>query len=857
MAEPKAGNFGVWKKPSNNSRKRSYRDGKPKDTRLLFREREVAKSESRHKDKHNNELYSKDRRSVHSHKRTEEEDSHRHRYRRSPSLRKYDSREGKVAAKTRRDSNDEVSDKRSKKHKCKHRRQHEEEKTVVEQLVVSNNDDKIKKCRHTHRHRHHKKCKHRHLDEKQSSPPKTLSVEVRNNEHFSPSRMQKPSERIKSNAHLDVTPLDSKEIYAEGDKIFVNVNFCKPAINECEGDISEAKELCDKSAEKLNAPLPGVSSEINAIISKPGDPPKKDVKLVSKSKTEFDIFWDDNSEAKSMKSNGNDNETDASVSTNGIAFDTSPKKKTEHDFLPRSLLTEVKGLSLKTNPVIAETAFATTPPHTPPNTEDPKSVASSLDQTMPTPTQDESQVDSLKDNSNASISNSINSPVTPLSSSVASPKGRVADIYDPEAPLENTDDKFDSKAKNGAKSDVPRCNSSPVKRVFSPERTVTDVLKSRVPTKTTPVKAPKLEKPNVFSSHVTSTTVSTTSTALTNLMRLLPQPVLSSQSSAQNTSFITNKQLVHQQPKAICEQQQLHQLLQTASSITSLLKNFPVTNQSSTFSKAHHNHDVNEVVDMDVDSPHSPPASAPITSTTNKSGIRGSFLTSNPAMKPVIDQLMKAVQMKQTANHKTSANHTEVSNATFKRPIPSESTKRYRGESSVSLSSKSKHQNHGHHSSVKTKFSVPSDPKNVVKRTALGMSGPSSTTVKLGDVAVADDVPSSAVELLVKEKVCLLIVYSCNYNLFVQYLKKLNRQERVVEEVKLVLKPYYQRREVTKDEYKEILRKSVPKICHSKTGEINPVKIKQLVEEYIKRVKHLRKKSKIKSSSTATGVAKL
>lgn len=45
-----------------------------------------------------------------------------------------------------------------------------------------------------------------------------------------------------------------------------------------------------------------------------------------------------------------------------------------------------------------------------------------------------------------------------------------------------------------------------------------------------------------------------------------------------------------------------------------------------------------------------------------------------------------------------------------------------------------------------------------------------------------------------------------------QFLKKLNRQERVVEEVKLVLKPHYNKKHVTKDEYKDILRRAVPKV---------------------------------------------
>ena len=59
-----------------------------------------------------------------------------------------------------------------------------------------------------------------------------------------------------------------------------------------------------------------------------------------------------------------------------------------------------------------------------------------------------------------------------------------------------------------------------------------------------------------------------------------------------------------------------------------------------------------------------------------------------------------------------------------------------------------------------------------------------------------DDVPSSAVQLNQQEK----------------YLQKLNRQERVVEEVKIALKPHYQRRSITKEQYKDVLRRAVPKV---------------------------------------------
>ncbi|XP_034542513.1 PHD and RING finger domain-containing protein 1 isoform X2 [Notolabrus celidotus] len=81
-----------------------------------------------------------------------------------------------------------------------------------------------------------------------------------------------------------------------------------------------------------------------------------------------------------------------------------------------------------------------------------------------------------------------------------------------------------------------------------------------------------------------------------------------------------------------------------------------------------------------------------------------------------------------------------------------------------------------------------------------------------------------------------------------QYLKKLHMQERAIEEVKLAIKPFYQRRDINKDEYKEILRKAVQKVCHSKSGEINPVKVGNLVKAYVDKYKHARKHKKEEDS---------
>merc|ERR1712039_809536 len=120
---------------------------------------------------------------------------------------------------------------------------------------------------------------------------------------------------------------------------------------------------------------------------------------------------------------------------------------------------------------------------------------------------------------------------------------------------------------------------------------------------------------------------------------------------------------------------------------------------------------------------------------------------------------------------------------------------------------------------------APGEAKNKRKsaRVSQAQNGASSKQVQTKDIdnklKIIDDVPSSAVEMAVKEK----------------FLKKVQRQERIVEEIKTVLKPHYNRKRINKDDYKEILRKCVPKVCHSKKGDINPTKIQKLVKGYVRK----------------------
>lgn len=71
-----------------------------------------------------------------------------------------------------------------------------------------------------------------------------------------------------------------------------------------------------------------------------------------------------------------------------------------------------------------------------------------------------------------------------------------------------------------------------------------------------------------------------------------------------------------------------------------------------------------------------------------------------------------------------------------------------------------------------------------------------STDKKPGRRDNEDEMPSSAVSLKNQEK----------------YIQKLNRQERAIEEVKIALKPHYLGRSIDKQQYKDVLRRAVPKV---------------------------------------------
>lgn len=67
-------------------------------------------------------------------------------------------------------------------------------------------------------------------------------------------------------------------------------------------------------------------------------------------------------------------------------------------------------------------------------------------------------------------------------------------------------------------------------------------------------------------------------------------------------------------------------------------------------------------------------------------------------------------------------------------------------------------------------------------------------------------------KLLFNKNSLLLVLHILILDFYFQYMKKLQIQERVVDEVKLAIKPFYSGKKIDKNEYKEILRKAVPKV---------------------------------------------
>jgi hypothetical protein len=158
------------------------------------------------------------------------------------------------------------------------------------------------------------------------------------------------------------------------------------------------------------------------------------------------------------------------------------------------------------------------------------------------------------------------------------------------------------------------------------------------------------------------------------------------------------------------------------------------------------NRDVNEVVDMDVESPSPPQISS---STTSGSSNRVSSTTSATAtVQTLWDQILKSTQSAAKSSSNMSSN---------KRIPPALSKidpKKSRHEHPLSApTSVNKHHQH-HHRSHHQIVNVTDNKKHPL------LAGSNANTGnKLDQLTVLDDVPSSAVEMAVKEKVIFEICF--------------------------------------------------------------------------------------------------
>lgn len=71
-----------------------------------------------------------------------------------------------------------------------------------------------------------------------------------------------------------------------------------------------------------------------------------------------------------------------------------------------------------------------------------------------------------------------------------------------------------------------------------------------------------------------------------------------------------------------------------------------------------------------------------------------------------------------------------------------------------------------------------------------------------------------------------------------QGIARLQRQQQIVDEVKLALKPFFKRGEVSKDEYKLIMKKSVDKIKES-SSRVDRERVVRLIKKYVKKIKNV------------------
>ncbi|ESO09995.1 hypothetical protein HELRODRAFT_167830 [Helobdella robusta] len=84
-------------------------------------------------------------------------------------------------------------------------------------------------------------------------------------------------------------------------------------------------------------------------------------------------------------------------------------------------------------------------------------------------------------------------------------------------------------------------------------------------------------------------------------------------------------------------------------------------------------------------------------------------------------------------------------------------------------------------------------------------------------------------------------------------LSKTQKMEQIADEVKAALRPHFFKKLISKDDYKDIMRRAVPKIFNSKST-LDSTRIQSFIQEYVNKITRSRKSGKMKNT-TAHGAS--
>ena len=605
------------------------------------------------------------------------------------------------------------------------------------------------KHRHKSRHKHRETSGHKENDRSHRQHRSKHSHHSKSKTGTDDSAWSGAPQKILRDhtSYADITPLDSKEIYAEGrdqlsalhltndffpegDRIVINVNFKRDNVRKSADVMSPVEKEQSTKADQKDTPSKErrASSKKDDSIFWASPPPQNQTTTTSGPTTTVITRIEDdlssNHSNRSLSSNSDQKTSEKS--------DKDSKGLEDLRFLPR-------GLDRSSSDPLDRSLG----PHTPEGEY-------CEDQFMPTPTQDESRSPELRSPS-LSPSGSRSSLTSPRSPSpTVTTNGSKDDVYDPEAPLQSPDShqtKTVTRRPDPKSPDIPT-NRVPAKRSPPPDtrrKTSGSSLDvhSREPPKSTANRSPFGHK-------------SSQSLQQSKPSPQKPAPVHHKSGSSQlmpppsaPTSRPTQPPVRTNSAFGSINAQHLAQLLQMAQALnakrqaqsgpaqqqhkrpSASTKPSATARQSATRPSAtrpsaaqNNNKDRNEVVDMDIDSPSPPgpqqPTTAPqqprVTSTTGP--------TTTAQVQNFWDQLIKTKASTQQASKPGTSGQKKA-------PVGGQ---------------KDGHRHQSGHSSHRHQVvSVASDHKKQL--TAKGGN-------KLDQLTVLDDVPSSAVEMAVKEKVC-------------------------------------------------------------------------------------------------------